>query len=171
MPSAPPIATPITGAQRPTVSEIRAPWISRASSSRPRPSVPSQCSHDIGARRSSMSMSVGLGSGKTPASAAAARMKTVQPTAAQNSGPSRRVRPAVLTTSPSSMPSSSVAMADPRIENGIEHVDDEIHHHEAAGHEQHHALQNDEIAGVDGADQKPADPRQREDRLHDQRTA
>src|SRR5512147_1477939 len=118
-----------------------------------------------------MSMSVGLGSGNKGASAAAARMKTVQPTAAQNSGPSRRVRSAGPAATCSSMPSSSVAMANPGIEHGVEHIDDEIHHDEAAGDEQHHALQDDEIAGVDRADQKPADPRQREDGFDDQRAA
>src|ERR1700689_3263645 len=155
MPRAPPMVSPMTGPQSPTVSDIRAPKISRASSSRPRPSVPSQCSMDGAARRSSMSMSVGLGNGNRLAEAAAARMKIVQPTAAQNSGPSRRVRITGPTATSSSMTSSSVAMADPGIEHGIEHVDDEIHQHEAAGHDQHHALQDDEVAGVDRADQQP----------------
>src|SRR5665647_2492404 len=144
MPSEPPIVIPMIGAQIPTVSDIRAPWISRANSSRPRPSVPSQCSADIGARRSSMSMSVGLGSGNRPANAAAAKMKLIQTIAAQNSGPSRRVRLIGLTATSPSMLSSSVAMTNPGIEDGIEQVDNEVHQHETAGDEQHHALQNDQ---------------------------
>src|SRR6202051_3861574 len=171
IPSAPPIVMPMTGAQTPTVSEMRAPKISRASSSRPRPSVPSQCMADAGARRSSMSMSVGLGSGNTLANAAAAKTKIIQTIAAQNSGPSRRLRATGPATTSSSMVSSSVAMTDPGIENGIEHVDNEVHQHEAAGDEQHHALQDDEVAGIDRADKKPADPGQREDRFHDQGAA
>ena len=38
------MVTPMTGASSPTVSEMRAPWIRRESSSRPSWSVPSQCS-------------------------------------------------------------------------------------------------------------------------------
>src|ERR1700692_2691979 len=171
MPSAPPIVMPMTGAQTPPVSDIRAPKIRRDSSSRPRPSVPSQCSIEAGARRSSMSMSVGLGSGNTLANDPAAKTKITQPIAAQNSGPSRRLRATGPATTSSSMVSSSVAMTDPGIENGIEHVDNEVHQHEAAGDEQHHALQDDEVAGIDRADKKPADPGQREDRFHDQGAA
>src|SRR5215831_70459 len=161
----------MTGAHRPTISEIRAPKISLASSSRPSPSVPSQCSTENGARRSSMSMSIGLGSGSTGARIATARTSAIQPIAAQNSGPSDRLRRAGAAATSSLMASSSVAMAYPGIEDGIEHVDDEIHHHKTRGHQQHHALQDDEVAGIDRADQKPADPRQREDRLDDQRAA
>src|ERR1700733_8094301 len=148
------------GAQSPTVSEIRAPKISRASSSRPRASVPSQCSTEGAARRSSMSMSVGLGNGNRPASAEAAKTKTIQTIAVQNSGPSRRVRLIGPTATAWSMPSSSVAMTNPGIEHGIQQVDDEIDQHEAGGDQQHHTLQNDQIAGIDRADQKPADSRQ-----------
>src|SRR5450631_4684170 len=166
MPRAPPIVIPITGAQRPTMSEIRAPWISRASSSRPRPSVPSQCNADGMARRSSMSISVGL-KGNRPPNAAAAKTKPIQAIAAQNSGPGWRLRPIGATATSSSRPSSSVAMADPGIEDGVEQVDNEVHQHEAGGDEQHHPLQNDQIPCVDRADQKPADPRQCKNRFHD----
>src|SRR5258708_18826091 len=156
----------MTGAKRPTASETRAPWMSRANSSRPRPSARSQCSIEAGARRSSMSMSVGLGSGSRPTNAATAKIKIIQPIAAQNSIPSRRVLPTGATATSSPMSSSSVAMSDPGIEDGVQHVDDKIHQHEAAGDEQHHALQNDEVPGVDGADQQPPDPRQRANPLH-----
>src|SRR6266851_3921471 len=171
IPRAPPIVIPMIGAQRPTASDIRAPWISRANSSRPRPSVPSQCRTEAGARRSSMSMSVGLGNGSRPANAAAAKMKIIQPIAAQNSGPSRRVRRSGVTATSSPMLSSSVAMTDPGIEDGVKHVDDEIHQHEAGGDQQHHSLQDDQVAGVDRSHQKPADPRQRENGFDDQRAA
>src|ERR1700719_4726012 len=150
IPRAPPIVIPIIGAQRPTVSDIRAPKIRRESSSRPRPSVPSQCKAEVGARRSSMSMSVGLGSGSKLASAAAAKTTIIQTIAAQNSGPSRRVRATGLTATSSSTLSSSVAMTDPWIEDRVEHVDNKIHQHVAKGHKQHHPLQDDEIAGIDG---------------------
>src|SRR6201996_6059216 len=113
-----------------------------------------------------MSMSVGLGSGKKLAKAAAASTSRVQPTANQNSIPSRRVRLTGLTTTVSSISISSVAMADPGIENGVEQIDHEIHQHITAGHEQHHALQDDEVAGVDRAQQQAADAGQREHGFH-----
>src|SRR5260370_39443321 len=66
---------------------------------------------------------------------------------------------------------SSAAMADPRAEHGIEHVDRETQQHEPHGNEQHDALQADEIARIDGADQQPANAGQGEDRLDDDRPA
>src|SRR6185312_5983169 len=136
------------------------------SSSRPRPSVPSQCSMENGARRSSMSMSVGLGSGSTGARIATVNMKIIQPVAIQNSSPNRRPRFAGRAVTPSSMVSSSVAMTNPGIEDGVEQIDDEVHDHEASGDNQHHTLQDDEVAGVDGTDQQTADSRQGKNRFH-----
>src|SRR5258708_21212394 len=110
-------------------------------------------------------MAVGLGNGNRLASPAGEKTKIIQPIAAQNSGPSRRVRLIGLTATSSSMLSSSVAMTDPGVEGGVEHVDNKVHQHVAKGYQQHHALQDDEVAGRDGADQQPADPRQRKDLL------
>src|SRR4051794_27876228 len=124
-----------------------------------------------GARRSSMSMSVGLGSGSTGARIATVNMKIIQPVAIQNSSPNRRPRFAGCAATPSSMVNSSVAMTNPGIEDGVEQIDDEVHDHEAGGDDQYHPLQDDEIAGIDRANQQPTDPRQREDRLHDNSTA
>src|SRR5438445_2429329 len=146
MPSAPPSVSPMIGAQIPTTTEIRAPWITRDSSSRPRPSVPSQWSNENGARFSSMSMSVGLGSGSRSAYIATANAKIIQPIAIQNSGPSLRPRRGGATATSRSMLSSNVAMTDPWIENGVEHVDDEVQQHEAGTDQQHHALEDDEVA-------------------------
>src|SRR5512144_3209681 len=129
----------------------------RDSSSRPRPSVPSQCSTENDARRSSMSMSVGLGSGRTVAKIATANMKIIQPIASQNSVPSRRPLRAGWVTASSAISSSSVAMANPGIENGVEQVDDEVHDDEAGTDQQHHSLQDDQVARQDRADQQPAD--------------
>src|SRR5690348_1124618 len=118
-----------------------------------------------------MSMSVGDGSGSRSANSATAKTSSIQPAAAQNTGPSRRPRRAGAAAPLSSRLRSSVAMADPRIKNSVEHVDNKIHDDEARGDQQHHALHDDEIAGVDRADNQPADPRQRKNRLHDQGTA
>src|SRR3954468_15953683 len=171
MPSAPPMTRPITGAQRPTTSDMRAPWISRESSSRPSPSVPSQCAAENAARRSSMSISVGLGSGRKSAKIATANTSTIQPIAAQNSGPSLRPRFSGRACSPSSSVSSSVAMTNPGIEDGVEQIDDEVHDDEAGSDQKHHALQDDEIARGNCADQQPADSRQREDCLDNESAA
>src|SRR5450432_3194504 len=99
-----------------------------------------------------MSISVGLEIGSAPASAAASPISTIQPTAARNSAPTRR-RLRTGETSAVSPSISSTAMTDPRIEHGIEHVDDEVHDHEAGRDEQHDALQDDEVAGIDRAHQ------------------
>src|SRR6202171_1625709 len=98
-------------------------------------------------------MSVGLKGNRTE-TAAAAKTKIIQAIAAQNSGPNRRVRGTGLTAISSSMLSSSLAMTDPGIEDGVEHVDDEVHQHEACGDQQYHALQDDQVARVDRADKK-----------------
>src|SRR6516225_2383902 len=161
----------MTGAHSPTTSEMRAPETSRESSSRPSPSVPSQCSAENGARRASISMSVGLGSGNMSAKTAAANTNTTQPIAAQNNGPSRRPRCAGCAWTSSPRVSSSVAMANPGVEHCVERVDDEVHDDEACGDQQHHALQDDEVARADRADQQPADTRQRENRLDDDSAA
>src|SRR5205823_6509091 len=118
-----------------------------------------------------MSMSVGLGNGSRSANAAAARMKMVQAIAAQNSGPNRGARLTGVTATSSFMLSSSVAMTDPGIEHRVEHVDNEVHQDKAAGDKQHHTLQNDEVPGVDCANEKPADAGQRENRLHNHGSA
>src|ERR1044072_2235257 len=102
---------------------------------------------------------------------AARPISTIQATAKMNSAPMGRWRRTGSALATSSRSSSSTAMADPRIEHGVEQVDDEVHQYEARGHEQHDALQDDEVAGVDGADQEPADARQGEDGLYDQGTA
>src|SRR5882757_2132606 len=114
-----------------------------------------------------MSISVGLGSGSTSAKIATANTSIIHTIAIQNSGPSRRPFRTGASATDASMPRSSVAMADPWIEHGVEHVDDEVHQHESGTDQQHHALQDDEIAGRDRADQQPADARQREHRLDD----
>ena len=45
-------------------------------------------------------------------------------------------------------------MADPGIEDGVEQIDDEVHDDEAGANQQHHALQDDEVAREDRADQQ-----------------
>src|SRR5215831_13044049 len=106
---------------------MRAPNIRRETSSRPSPSVPSQCTTENGMRRSSMSMAVGSGIGSTVAKIATAKTKIIQPIAAQNRTPRRLPFFAGAETASSARSSSSVAMTDHRIENGVEQIDDEVH--------------------------------------------
>src|SRR5438094_281307 len=112
-----------------------------------------------GALRSSMSISVELGSGRKSAKIATANTSTTQPIAAQNSGPSLRPRFKGWARISSSSVSSSVAMADPGVEDGVEQIDDEVHDDEARGDQKHHALQDDEVASRNRADQQPPDSR------------
>src|SRR5438876_11849593 len=118
-----------------------------------------------------MSISVELGSGRKSAKIATANTSTTQPIAAQNSGPSLRPRFKGWARISSSSVSSSVAMADPGVEDGVEQIDDEVHDDEAGGDQQHHPLQDDEIARGNRADQEPADSRQREDCLDNESAA
>src|SRR5438876_1129928 len=153
----------MSGATNPTVSEVRAPNTSRESMSRPNPSVPSQCCASGGMRRKSISISFGLGSGSSSASAAAATISAIHAAASQNTLPSRRRQG--IGAIAGSTAASNTAMADPRIEHGVEQVHDEVQQHEADRDQQHDALQDDEVARVDRADQQPADAGQGEDRL------
>jgi len=49
-------------------------------------------------------------------------------------------------------------VADPRIEQPIGKIDENIHHHKDRGEEEHASLHQEEIAFLDGVHQKPADP-------------
>ena len=118
MPAAPPTNKPIRGAIRPTVSEVRAPNTSREATSRPKPSVPSQCRADGPARVASMSMSVGLGRPNQGASSAAPSTATIHATAHQNAAPRRRPRAGAGTAL-----SSAAATTDARVEHGVDQVD------------------------------------------------
>src|SRR6516165_4906 len=100
-------------------------------------------------------MSDGLVSGSQSAAIAADPTIAIHPTASQNIRRPRRAGVAAT----GSTSTSSAAMADPRIENAIEHVDNEIHQYERRCDEQHDPLHDHKVAGVDRADQQPADPR------------
>src|ERR1700674_3169089 len=155
MPIAPPRQSPMSAETSPTVSDVLAPKTTRESMSRPRPSVPSRCSMSGAMRRLSMSMSVGLCSGSRSASTAAASVMVSQASASHMMMPRRRRRTGAAMAI-SRLPSSAT-MTDPRIEHRVEDVDGEIDQHEPGGDEQHHPLQDDEVARIDGADQQPAD--------------
>ena len=80
------------------------------------------------------------------------RYRAIQAVAAQNSMPALRRERASRTAS-TSVATSSAAMADSGVEHCIEQVDGEIHQHEPGGHKEDDALQDDEVARVNRADQ------------------
>src|SRR5690348_15757462 len=83
----------------------------------------------------------------------------------------RRRRTGVSSSIGSVAAVSSAAMADARVEYGVEQVDQEVDQDEADGDEQHAALEDDEIPQIDRFHQQPADAGQREDRFRDHRAA
>src|SRR5262245_22651459 len=62
---------------------------------------------------------------------------------------------------------SSSGMADPRVEHGVQDVDQEVDEHVADGDDRHQALQGDVLAGLDRLVQQRADAGQREDHPDD----
>src|ERR671918_1152625 len=66
---------------------------------------------------------------------------------------------------------SGSGMADPRVEHAVEDVDQHVDEHVADGDERHQALQRDVLPGLDRLEQQGAEARQREEHLHDHRTA
>src|SRR5262249_5931193 len=101
----------------------------------PSASVPSQCTRLGGMRRPNRSIWVGLCSGRKFANSASAKANVIQPKATQKRVPSLLPPAAAM-----SLPRSRTAMANPRIEHGIKHVNGKIDQHEPGGHEQHHSL-------------------------------
>src|SRR5262245_45073169 len=170
MPIVPPSTSPMSDAPSPTVSDIRAPKIRRASVSRPSPSVPSQCSVLGARRRPNRSMSLGLWIGSTLANTANANASAIQAEASQKRMPSR-LRPGEILETSASVPMSRTAMANPRIEYGVEHVDGKIHQDEPDSHEQDNTLQDYEIARIDSPNEQSPDSWQGEDLLDDHRPA
>src|SRR6516225_9051740 len=112
-------------------------------------------------------MSDGLASGNQSAAIAAATTIAIHAIASQNTRRPRRAGVAAIC----STSTSSAAIANPRVEDTIENVDDEIDQHKPGCDEQHNALQDHKITGVDRADQQAANAGQRKNRLDQHRTA
>src|SRR5688572_2295473 len=138
----------------------------RDSMSRPRLSVPSRYSADGGLRRWINSCAAGSGRPSQSALIARKATSTVQPSGSASAQLSRRPRLATVAGS-----AAEADIAHPRIEHGIEHVDQEVDEHEARGDERYRALHQDQVAIEDTAQQQPADAGQREDLLDDHRAA
>src|SRR6187402_3123121 len=155
-PSATPTVKPIPTATTPTTIEFWLPTSSCEAMSRPRLSVPSQCANDGAASLFGMSISAG-GYGchsNEPAAASSNKPTNDAPTAKLGC---RKAR------------SSIRSHPQPRIDQRIEHVDDEVdrHHHGCQQHD--HVTHQDQVAVVDGLEDQAAKAWQHEDVLDDDR--
>src|SRR5712692_1883895 len=140
-------------AVRPTTREMRAPKRRRLRRSRPNSSVPSGCpAVRMGARRRAVSMTSGSRGASHGASTASTAMTATspRPKRAELLLRNRRTRSVI---------------ADARVENGVEEIDDEVDEHEGRGDEEHAALDERIVARLDGAHHHGAEPRPGEDRL------
>src|SRR4051812_18856174 len=72
---------------------------------------------------------------------------------------------------PFTAPRSRHATAHPRIHDGVDDVDDEVHHHVRQGDQHDRGLHDEVIALEDRRDGQVADARQGEDHLHDEGAA
>src|SRR5690242_12937025 len=169
MPSAAPSRPPTATAAKPTVSDTRAPQITRESTSRPRWSVPSTWAlpsmpWSVGAasRPRSDWRSGSCGASHGAATAIRASASTKRPPAMT----SRRVRRA---PAPPRAAAASTATAstgtDAGIEDAIQEVDGEVEDDEQDGREEDRALHDRVVAVVDRLDGQPSDAGPREDRL------
>src|SRR4029453_16674510 len=74
-----------------------------------------------------------------------------------------RAGPVSSATSADAARTSVTAIADPRVEHGVEDVGREVGHHGGYGGHDPPGLRHDEVAGVNRLQEKLADPGQRED--------
>src|SRR5215813_2166312 len=157
---------------------MRAPATRRESMSRPRVSVPRTWPGPGPAAWLARSGRFGLGkwsSGKNSAD---------RDTRASHTAESQKLRPRRFQVAPARgasagraaartaawtlMSGDCAAMPNPRIEDAVEHVHDEVDQDEGDRDEGDDALNHDQVAGVDRLDQQAPDARQPEDDLHDE---
>ena len=135
--------------ERPTSSEMRAPESSRARMSRPSSSSPNGC-----ARRRRL---------ETPRQLL--RRRIVGRRATARPAP----RPAIASDDDRRRRRRIIIEADPRIEQPVGQIGEQVHQHVGDGDEQDAALHQRVVAEADRLDQQPADAGPREDRLGDDR--
>src|SRR5437867_9110544 len=139
---------------RPTTSEILAPCSTRLATSRPNWSLPRRYP-DPGAwsavRGAVLIGSLGLSQG-APMASSARTPRITRPATAPRWRISRR--------GPS-------ANADPRVDEGVRDVDEDVDHHVRRRHEQHGALHERKVLGEDSADDQPPQSRAAEHGLDD----
>src|SRR5690625_553782 len=142
----------------PVSRETRAPYTTRLNTERPYSSVPNQCSAEGGCRRLRRFCRSGGTSAMTGAKTAT-RMRTamrMRPTMAMRLRKKRRTagepsRPADF----SGMMWVS-AIADPRVQQGVGQIDEQVHDDEHHRDEQHGALHEQAVLRADGINHEPA---------------
>src|SRR3954470_24572581 len=139
---------------RTTTIDVRAPWTTAPSMSRPRLSVPMRWARD-GARRGSATVRNGSDGAITPASTADATTTAVRTRPTTPAGWRRNRRAAVRQRAgaPGSAPgppggSASSAVADAGIDTGVDEVGDQVGDHQREGDEQDHSEQDGVVAGL-----------------------
>src|SRR5581483_11341114 len=158
----------------------------RASVSRPRSSVPRR-KWRLGLRPGTPTpVAFGLWIGSRVAKSAQRITRPIQATESQNAKPSLRRAETSATAAPGSAATAAVAvaaasaavvtsgdggMADPRVEHGVEQIDEEVDQHVAHCDDQHGALDHEVVADEDRLDGEAADARQGEDDLDDEGAA
>src|SRR5687767_6444995 len=182
MPSTVPSTKATTTGVSPARSVMRPPWRSRLSMSRPCSSVPSGWSGaPMGASRRRMEPAVGSCGASTGASTADSTMASSRTLAAMVVG-SRRSRQATVRQYDMGAPTTSWASAgatlmatsvpdDPRVDDGLQHVDREVQEDEEGGEHQDHALEHRDVTLEDGEVQQIPRARPREDGLDQHRAA
>src|SRR6266480_4346647 len=169
MPRTVPMNPATITAVKPTIMETRAPKMSRERTSRPRWSVPRRCSalppacHAGGRKRSPSVPTSGLWGAM--ASARIATSATVTMIAVGMTG-NPPVRSAAKRQARLRLWARLPFIADPRIDDGIEDVDDQVDHHDHRAAQEHRRLHHREVTEGDAFVEEAADAGPREDRLH-----
>src|SRR5215472_499465 len=154
-PNSEPASAASAVAARPTTSEMRAPKRRRLKRSRPNSSVPRRWPPvKMGASRRAVSMASGSRGASQGATTASTAITTTRARPKRAAALRRNTR----TTS---------VIADARVEYRVEQVDHEVDEHEGGGDEQHAALHQRIVAGLDGAHHHGAEPRPGEHRLRE----
>src|SRR3989454_7490339 len=181
-PSRVPSTVPMITDASPTVSDTRAPYTIRLSTSRPSGSVPNgnaavgACMR-IGNPRSFRLNSYGSRGASTGARMATTTSPRMIIALTAPSGLRRTSRHTAPHTphSAKGAPSppcdtaagAASAVTDSGIKPGVAQVDEQVRHHDHRGEEQHGALDQGVVAQQDGVEHQAADARLQEDELHD----
>src|SRR5215469_13936904 len=168
---------PTTTETTPTMSEVRAPQISRDRMSRPSSSVPSKWVMVGPCAVALMSMAFGPGSGSRAANIAPKTIRKSQPAASQNPIGHFLRCPVVAASVAGSEPGSSASMPVSRASAGsddttcpwidyqIEHVHGEVHQDICSRHDKDNSLHYKEIVVVNRLQRQQPDARQDKDLL------
>ena len=158
-----------------------APYSTRLYSSRPCKSVPMTWAEDGGSRRCARPPSSGPYGARIGANIAATTKSGDEDTAPRSAGLLRSRRRAASPHSPrltrgGRRPDAigiagggHLGVPDPRIEDGVQDVDQEIHHEEDEGEDQDRVLDHEVVAVDDAIHDVAADAAPGEDRLGDDR--